>query len=50
MIGGTDDNVAHFRNYLPKSLQSLVVGSFAMSMTVSHADVLQKVLHVVQNR
>jgi peptide chain release factor subunit 1 len=50
MIGGTDENISRFRNFLPKSLQSLVVGSFAMSMTVSHADVLQKVLHVVQSR
>mgnify|MGYP001206694571 CR=1 FL=1 len=48
MIGGTDENIARFRAYLPKSLQSLIVSTFAMSMTVSHAEVLQKVLHTVQ--
>jgi hypothetical protein len=50
LIGGTDENVSRFRNHLPKGLQSLVVGTFAMSMTVSHADVLQKVLQLVQPR
>ena len=50
LIGGTDDNIAHFRTLLPKALQSLVVGTFAMSMTMSHADVMQKVLHLVQTR
>ncbi|MEA3327759.1 MAG: hypothetical protein U9R53_10735 [Chloroflexota bacterium] len=40
MIGGTDDNVARFKEELPKSWQSLVVGDFPMSMTASHSDVL----------
>lgn len=48
MIGGTDENIARFRTHLPKSMQSLVVDIFAMSMTASHADVLQKVLHTTQ--
>ena len=48
LIGGSDDNVAHFRNFLPKSLQSLVVGTFAMAMTASNNDVLHKVLQTVQ--
>jgi len=39
MIGGTDANVARFREALPKSWQSLVVGEFPMSMNASHSEV-----------
>jgi len=44
MLGGTDENISRFKSHLPKSMQSLVVGSFAMGMTASNAEVLQKVL------
>jgi peptide chain release factor subunit 1 len=43
MIGGTDDNVAQFRGYLSKSMQSLVVGTFAMGMTANHTEILNKI-------
>jgi peptide chain release factor subunit 1 len=46
LIGGTDDNVGAFRGMLPKAWQSLVVGTFPMSMTDSHADVLSKAMQV----
>jgi peptide chain release factor subunit 1 len=46
LIGGSDDNVAQFRNLLPKAWQSLVVGVFPMSMAASHADVLAKTLEI----
>lgn len=49
MLGGSDDNVAHFRNFLPKSMQSLIIGTFAMSMTASNGEVIQKVLQTFQN-
>ena len=42
MIGGTDDNIARFKEALSKSWQSLVVGEFPMSMTASQQDVLEK--------
>lgn len=42
MIGGTDDNVARFRDDLPKSWQSLVVGDFPMSMNAGDTEVLEK--------
>ncbi len=42
MIGGTDDNIARFKEALPKSWQSLVVGYFPMSMTANHLDVLEQ--------
>lgn len=48
MIGGTDDNVAHFRSFLPKSMQSLIVGTFPIDMNVSHAEVLHKVMNSMQ--
>jgi peptide chain release factor subunit 1 len=42
MIGGTDDNIARFKNELPKSWQSLVIGEFPMSMTANHSEVLEQ--------
>jgi peptide subunit release factor 1 (eRF1) len=46
LIGGTDENVASFRGRLPKAWQSLVMGTFAMPMTATHADVLGKALQL----
>jgi len=46
LIGGTDDNVALFRNLLPKSYQSLVIGTFPISMTASHNEVLEKAMEI----
>jgi peptide chain release factor subunit 1 len=40
LIGGSDENVALFRSQLPKAWQSLVVGTFPLSMTASNSDVL----------
>lgn len=42
MIGGSDDNVVRFREELPKAWRSLVVGTFSMSMTASHTDVIEQ--------
>jgi len=46
VIGGTDDNVAMFRNVLPKAWQSLVVGSFPISMLASDNEVLEKAMEI----
>jgi peptide subunit release factor 1 (eRF1) len=46
LVGGTDDNVTMFLNNLPKAWQSLVVGTFAMSKTASHQDVLVKAMQI----
>jgi peptide chain release factor subunit 1 len=48
LIGGTDETIAQFRQYLPKSWQNLVVGTFPMSMTASHTDVLMRAMHIGQ--
>ncbi len=48
LIGGTEDNVALFRSLLPKAWQSLIVGTFPMNMTASHAEVLAKAMQVGQ--
>lgn len=46
LIGGTEDNVAMFRNLLPKTWQSLVVGSFPISMMASNSEVLGKAMEI----
>ncbi len=46
LIGGTDDNIALFKTQLSKAWQSLVIGTFAMSMTASHAEVLAKAMQI----
>jgi len=46
LIGGTDDNVANFRHHLPKAWQSLIVGTFPMSMTAKHNEVLARALEI----
>jgi peptide subunit release factor 1 (eRF1) len=46
VIGGTEDNVAMFRTLLPKSWQSLVVGSFPISMVATKNEVLQKAMEI----
>jgi peptide subunit release factor 1 (eRF1) len=46
VLGGTEDNVALFRSLLPKTWQSLVVGTFAVSKTASQNEVLQRTLQI----
>jgi peptide subunit release factor 1 (eRF1) len=46
LIGGTEENIAVLRNQLPKSWQSLIVGTFPMSMTASKVEVLERAMHI----
>ena len=46
LIGGTEENIALLRNQLPKSWQSLIVGTFPMSMTASHREVMDKAMQI----
>jgi peptide chain release factor subunit 1 len=46
LIGGTDDNIAQLRSLMPKAWQSLIVGTFHMSMTASHSEVLVRALEM----
>jgi len=48
LIGGTEDNVALFRSQLPKAWQSLVVGSFSISMVASHTEVLERAMEIAR--
>jgi peptide chain release factor subunit 1 len=48
ILGGTEDNVTQFEAMLPKSLQSLVVGSFAIDMSASESEVLDRSLEVIR--
>jgi peptide chain release factor subunit 1 len=44
LISGTEDNLALFRNHLPKAWQSLIVGAFPVSMNASHTEVLERAM------
>lgn len=46
LLGGTEENVAMFRSLLPKTWQSLVVGSFPMGMVTSQTEVLARAMQV----
>jgi peptide chain release factor subunit 1 len=46
LIGGTEENIALLRTHLPKSWQSLIVGTFPMSMTASKLDVLERTMQI----
>jgi len=48
LIGGTEKNVNQFKSYLPKSQQSLVVGTFPISMTARPDEVQKKALEIGQ--
>lgn len=46
VIGGNKDNVAQFRNQLPKAWQSLVIGSFPISMVATNNEVLERAMQI----
>jgi peptide chain release factor subunit 1 len=48
LIGGTDENVKQFKSFLPKTWQSLVVGTFPISMTAHPDEVQKKALEIGQ--
>lgn len=48
LVGGTEANLSKFLSLLPKSQQSLVMGTFPMEMTAGHAQVLEKAMQVAQ--
>jgi peptide subunit release factor 1 (eRF1) len=49
LLGGTEANLARFIALLPKQLQSLVEGTFAIEMNAPHAQVLERAMHVAQD-
>jgi peptide subunit release factor 1 (eRF1) len=48
LIGGTDDNINQFQSHLPKTWQSLIVGTFPVSMTARPDEVQKKALEIGQ--
>ena len=48
LIGGTEKTVTQFKHHLPKAHQSLVVGTFAISMTARPDEVQKKALEIGQ--
>jgi peptide chain release factor subunit 1 len=49
VLGGTEENVRNFQALLPKSWQSLIVGSFSLPISASHVEVLSKALQIGQD-
>ncbi|OGO08375.1 MAG: hypothetical protein A2Z66_11995 [Chloroflexi bacterium RBG_13_66_10] len=47
LIGGTDENVALFRQQLPKAWQSLVVQTFPIESTAGHPQVISRAMEGV---
>jgi peptide subunit release factor 1 (eRF1) len=48
LVGGTEANMARFINLLPKTWQSLVMGTFPIEMTSGQAQVMEKAMAVAQ--
>ena len=48
LIGGTEENITVFRNHLPKTWQSLVVGSFPISKNANKTEIMERALLVGQ--
>lgn len=46
LIGGAELNVASFRSQLPRTWQSLIVGTFPMSMTAGKDEVLERSMQI----
>ena len=46
LLSGTDDNIALYKSYLPKSWQSLIVGAFPASMNSTNQDILSKAMEI----
>ncbi len=44
LIGGTEENVARFLEFLPKRWKCLVMGTFPIEMTAGHKQVLEKAM------
>lgn len=47
-LGGTSENVAQFRDLLPKQLQSCLAGSFPMDIDVGEPEVRQRALNLLR--
>ncbi len=46
LLSGSDDNTALFRSYLPKSWQSLIVGTFSLPMTSTPHEISLRAMEI----
>lgn len=46
LLGGTENNISAFREHLPKSWQSLIVGTFQIPMNANYTEVQDKALEI----
>ncbi len=49
ILGGTDENLSMFRTQLPKTWQSLVVGTLPMSMNAAKDEVFEKAMGIIHH-
>lgn len=50
ILAGSDDNVSNFRSHLPKTWQSLIVGSFPMAMTATTNEISERAQELIQEQ
>jgi len=46
LLGGTENNISAFRGHLPKTWQSLIIGTFQMSMNANYSEVQKQALDI----
>lgn len=44
LIGGTDENINAFRNQLPKTWQSLIIGEFPINKTATKEEIIERAM------
>nr|BAL54759.1 hypothetical conserved protein [uncultured Chloroflexota bacterium] len=48
LLGGTEENINLFRKHLPKTLQSLLIGTFPIQLNANRTELMEKVLEIGQ--
>lgn len=48
LLGGSEENISLFRDMFPKAWQSLVTGTFSISMTATQAEVLERGIEIAR--
>jgi hypothetical protein len=46
LLSGTDDNIALYKTHLPKSMQSLIIGTFPASMNSTNQEILNRAMEI----
>lgn len=46
LLSGTDDNIALYKSFLPKSWQNLIIGTFPASMNSTNQEILNRAMEI----